>query len=113
VDKQDFGRKLNALRREKQISSERLSEMCGVNAVFIRQIENATRLPSLPVFVRICNSLQVSPSYFLADSLIWNEEDSIAMLGQKLRELPPRHFSTVMETVKTLIEGLSGQASSD
>ena len=107
MDKKAFGRKLNAIRREQQLSSEKLSELCDINAVFVRQIENATRLPSLPVFLRICNSLRVSPSFFLADSLLWDEEDKITALDKKLRELSPRQFSAVMETINTLIGQLS------
>ena len=40
-----------------------------MNPVFIRQIEGGTRTPSLPVFVRICNALEMSPEYFLQDEL--------------------------------------------
>ena len=109
MDKTAFGRKLNAIRREQQISSEKLSELCGVNAVFIRQIENATRLPSLPVFVRICNSLKISPGFFLADSLKWDEDDKITALDKKLRELSPRQFSAVFDTINTLIDKLSDE----
>jgi len=110
LNKTAFGRKLNAIRRDHQISSEKLSELCGVNAVFIRQIENATRLPSLPVFVRICNSLKVSPSFFLVDSLLWDEEDKIAALDKKLRGLSPHQFSAVFDTINTLIDKLSDEA---
>ena len=103
-----FGRRLNAIRRERQVSSEKLSELCGINAVFVRQIESASRLPSLPVFVRMCNELRVSPNFFLTDSLVWDDEDEIAALEKKLRALSPREFGTVMGTINTLIDRLSG-----
>jgi len=109
MDRKAFGRKINAIRREKNISSEKLSELCDVNAVFIRQIESATRLPSLPVFLRICNSLKVSPNAFLADSLIWNEEDKIENLAKTLRGLSPRQFNVVMDTTNTLIKQLAAE----
>ena len=102
-----FGRRLFALRREQQITSERLSEMCGVNPSFIRSIENATKLSSLPVFVMICNQLHVAPNFFLIDSITWEEEDKIAALDAKLRALSPRQFDIVIETVNTLVNKLS------
>ena len=102
-----FGRRLFDLRREQQITSERLSEMCGVNPSFIRSIENAARLPSLPMFVMICNQLHVAPNFFLLDSITWNEEDIIAELTAKLRTLSPCQFDVVVETVNTLIDKLS------
>ena len=102
-----FGRRLFAIRREQQITSEWLSEMCGVNPSFIRSIENASRLPSLPVFVMICNQLHVAPNFFLLDSITWNEEDKIAALDAKLRTLSPSQFDIVIETTNTLIDKLS------
>jgi len=107
MNKSAFGRRLYAIRREQQMTSERLSELCGVNPTFIRQIENASRLPSLPVFVRMCNQLHVAPNFFLTDSLSWNEEDKITALNKRLNALSPRQFSTVIATVNTLIDKLS------
>ena len=102
-----FGRRLFTIRRERLITSEKLSEICGVNPSFVRLIEGGTRLPSLPMFVRICNKLRVTPNFFLVDSLLWDEEDEIAALDRKLRALTPRQFRTVIGTINALIEELS------
>ena len=107
MDRVAFGRRLNAIRKEQNITTERLSEMCGISAIFIRQIENATKLPSLPVFVRICNELRVAPRAVLCDSLVLTQEDEITALGEKLRTLTPRQYSTVMETINLLTDKLS------
>jgi len=104
-----FGRRLNAIRTEQQITAEKLAEMCEISAIFIRQIERADRLPSLPVFVRMCNELHVDPHFFLDNSLIWNEDDEITALNEKLRALSPHQFSLVMDTVNLLIDRLSEQ----
>ena len=106
LDKVAFGRRLNAARKEKGMSSERLSELCDKNAVFLRHIESAIRLPSLPVFVNICNNLRVSPNFLLVDSLVWNEEDRITALEIRLRSLSPRQLDIAAETINTLIDKL-------
>lgn len=64
-----FGQKINEIRKSKRITSERLAEMCDVNAGHIRQIEAGIRLPSLKLFICICNSLKVSPEYLLSQDL--------------------------------------------
>lgn len=69
IDKEEFGRRLKKVRQEVHMSSEQLAEACGVNPVFIRQIETGARLPSLSVFVKICNSLPVSPAYLLGNEI--------------------------------------------
>jgi transcriptional regulator with XRE-family HTH domain len=106
MDKAAFGRRVYTIRRERQITSERLSVLCAVNPTHIRQIENATRLPSLPVFVRMCNELHVAPNFFLVDSLVWDEEDAITALDERLRVLSPCQLSTVLDTINTLIDKL-------
>jgi len=69
VDREEFGRRLKKVRQEKRFSSEQLASLCKVNPVFIRQIETGARLPSLPVFVKLCNNLEVSPAYLLGNEV--------------------------------------------
>lgn len=103
MNKVAFGRRLYKVRKEKDLSSEAFSEQCGLNAVFIRQMENATRLPSLPVFVRLCNTAGVLPNYLLEDSLEWEETDRIKEVHRKLQALTPWQFELVMATIDTMI----------
>ena len=74
MDKRLLGRKINAARKDRGWTSERLSESCNINATYLRQIESGAKTPSLSVFVDLCNALQVSPTYLLSDQLgnrIW------------------------------------------
>lgn len=102
-----FSKRVKAIRGERQITSERLSELCEVSSTFMRQIECASRLPSLLVLVRMCNQLHVAPSFFLGECLLWDEEDEIAALDNKLRALSPHQFRTVIGTINTLIGRLA------
>lgn len=102
-----FGRRVNALRRERRITSEKLSELCGVSSVHIRQIEGGTRQPSLELFVRLCRVLEVSPDYLLQDLLqtdltkdfpheLWNslspaEQALVADLARDVHSHWPEH----------------------
>lgn len=102
-----FGKRLKAFRKEQDVTSEKLAEMCDISPTFVRQIESAYKLPSLPMFVRMCNELKVAPNFFLADSLTWNGEEEIAALGDKLRTLSPNQYAAVMAIVNTLIDNIS------
>jgi len=107
LDRAAFGRRLNSARREQQISSEQLSVLCDLNAVFIRKIESSANLPSLNTFVLLCNKLRISPNFLLSDSLIWNEEDKISDLSNRLRALSPHQLEIVIGTVNVLIDKLT------
>ena len=65
MDKKLLGRRINLARKDKGLTSEKLSEACNINATYLRQIEAGSRSPSLPMFISICEHLSVSPSYVL------------------------------------------------
>ena len=64
-----MGEKIKKARKDRGFTGERLSEMCNINPVYMRQIEAGKKVPSLPVFASICNALGASPDYLLSDSL--------------------------------------------
>lgn len=71
-----LGKRLNKIRKLKGITSEKLSELCDVNAVHIRLIESGNRMPSLSLLIKICNVLEVSADYLLGlENPISHEND--------------------------------------
>lgn len=70
LDKKAVGKRINAYRKAKKISSEHLSELIGKSSgAYIRSIENGKTGLSMKTLVDICNALQVSPEVILADCL--------------------------------------------
>lgn len=80
MDEKGLGKRINMTRKDRKITAEKLAEKCNINATYLRQIEGGGKVPSLPVFVTICNSLHVSPDYLLQDSLNENEVSRIREL---------------------------------
>lgn len=70
------------VRKDRGFTSDRLSELCNINATYLRQIEGGSKTPSLPVFTELCNALKISPDYLLQDSLISNEISDIHELSE-------------------------------
>lgn len=69
MDKVRLGNRVRLARKDAGLTGERLSELCNINAAYLRQIECGAKMPSLPLFASLCEKLDVSPSYLLADSL--------------------------------------------
>lgn len=107
----EFGRRLREVRKKSKTTSDELGyDFCEVNPSFIRQIEAGTRLPSMPVFVKLCSNLQISPTYLLADELQtlvtdkeWYE------LAKLLPQLSPKFRRIVDEVLASLIENLADE----
>ena len=99
-----LGKRIRKARNELGITSEALADKCGVNPVFIRQIENASRTPSLPTFVSICNALEVSPAYLLHDNLLTQADVTMTKVQGKLNQLSPKQVDMVLTMMDTMIE---------
>lgn len=70
-----IGKRLGDLRRMRNLTSEQLAELCGIDNTHIRHIESGSRSPSLGLLIRLCNALKVSPYYFLQDCIELDEDE--------------------------------------
>ena len=82
METKGLGKRINMVRKDRGFTADRLSELCNINATYLRQIEGGTKVPSLPVFINICNALKISPDYLLCDALEENEVSKIRELTE-------------------------------
>ena len=111
VNKKALGQRLRQLRKEKDITGDALSEQCDIHVTYYRQIETAVRLPSLSLLVHICNKTKTSPSFFLKDSLMWDEDDRVTAIAEKIRGLSPQKQNTAIDTITAMLDGMASEDS--
>lgn len=99
MDKKAFGSRLRQARKDRGLTSEKLSELCNINATYLRQIEGGTKIPSLPVFVSLCQELKVHPDYLLMDSL----PDIGLDLGRELAALQQTATPSQMKVIDAML----------
>lgn len=61
-----FGESLRRIRREKDLSQERLAELTGLSANYVGEMERGLKAPGLAVIVRLSRALEVSVHDLLA-----------------------------------------------
>lgn len=42
-----LGKYINIVRKDRGLTSDRLSELCNINATYLRQIESGVKIPSV------------------------------------------------------------------
>ena len=104
MDSAALGKKINAARKEQGLTGERLSEMCNINATYLRQIEGGTKTPSLPVFVTICQQLHVSPHYLLSADLETVKHHDNAQLHKLLESATPKQTDLIFTMIQAALE---------
>ncbi len=60
-----FGTNLQKIRREKEVTQEKLAELIGVHRTYITLVEKGERNPSLKTIYRIAKALKVSSTELL------------------------------------------------
>lgn len=104
MDKKAFGKRLNQARKERGLTGEKLAELCNINATYLRQIEGGVKVPSMPIFISLCQKLKVSPNYLLADIIKDNEYSDIQELAQLLNVASPDQIRLAAAMIKAALE---------
>lgn len=99
-----LGKRINTVRKARGLTSDRLSELCNINATYLRQIEGGTKMPSLPVFIDICKALRISPDYLLQDELTENEISTIREVEKLWKDASPQKQELVLTMIKAVLE---------
>lgn len=68
VDYTDIGQRIRQKRIKKGLTQEQLSELVGIGASHMSHLEGGKTVPSMEVFIAICNALECS-----ADELLCRE----------------------------------------
>ena len=106
MDKKLLGKKINIARKDKGLTSEKLSEFCNINATYLRQIESGAKMPSLPVFISICRELKVSPSYLLSDVLADPEIQEMDVLSELWKKATPKQIKMVNSMIRSVLDNI-------
>lgn len=103
MDKKLLGKQINLARKDRGLTSEKLSEACNINATYLRQIESGSKIPSLPVFVSLCRELKVSPSYLLVEVLPDTEIREMDMLLELWQIATPNQIKLINSMLKSAL----------
>jgi len=90
------------------MTQESLSEMCGVNASYIGQIERGEKQPSLRTLTAICRSLRVDLSSLLEadtsapDAAVQELLEVVCGCPAEIVDVVTQHARIVVSTFQTL-----------
>ncbi len=107
MERKGLGKRINEARKDRGFTADKLSELCNINATYLRQIEGGVKMPSLSVFIDICNALKISPDYLLQDDLKENEISKIKELTQLWENATPSQQAIASTMIQAVLEHLS------
>lgn len=104
MDLKVFGNKIHEQRYSRHFTCEALSEKCDISPGFLRQIEAGKKGIGIDNFVKLCNSLDVSPGYLLRDNLT-NFQDTVCTKEEFLQyfdKLDEKEYELFIRIIKAI-----------
>ena len=100
MDNVILGRNIYRARRDRGLSSDKLSDLCDITPSYLRQVEAGSKTPSLPLFVELCNQLNVSPAYLMNGVVNDSVDQSIEEIAELYRKATPSQLKLVAAMLK-------------
>lgn len=88
----DMGNRIKLRRKELNIKQSELAEMVNISNNHMSSIETGKQKPSMDIFIKICDNLQVTPDYLMLGTIhkgnvSKNIVDSLQLCDEKDIEL--------------------------
>lgn len=109
MENNSLGKRLKNARKALGMTADEVAEKCFINPIYLRQLESDRGLPSLTVFVALCNALNVSPTYLLQDQLENTELDGLNEFADLWRRATPAQQQMVLSILRAALATLPKQ----
>ena len=106
MNKVSMGTRFKEARLKKGLTQEVLAELTNSGATYISDIERGVKFPSMALFIRLVNVLDVSADYILSGELNSGKQFIYNDLTEKLEKLTPQQRENVSSIIDAYIKTL-------
>lgn len=106
MDRSALGKKLREARQAKGFTQHALAEIADIGDVYLGEIERGLKMPSLNIFIKLIEALNISADYVLRDELTSGKEYVHDELTRKLRDLTPKQRKTAADILEAYLHNL-------
>lgn len=106
MDKVALGSKLREARKNKGYTQEVLAEKADIGVMYLGEIERGIKMPSMNIFIKLIEALDISADYLLRDELSSGKEYVFDEITKKLDNLTPQQRKTARDILDAYIRNL-------
>lgn len=107
MDRVAFGSRLREARRISKLTQEQLAEKVNIGTTYVSDIERGTKFPSLNLFVKLVNALDVSSDFLLRGEIEAGKNSVYDDITKKLDTLTPKQRLGVVDLIDAYIKNLN------
>ena len=106
MERAALGKRIRESRIKKGYTQQDLADRSDIGAVYISEIERGIKMPSLHIFIKIIDSLDVSADYILRDEISSGKEYVCMEITEKLLTLTPSQRKTATDILNAYLGNL-------
>ncbi len=106
MDKTVLGAKIREARNTRKYTQEVLAEKADIGVMYLGEIERGIKMPSLNVFMRLVEALDISADFILRDELSSGKDFVFDELTSKLAPLTPKQRKAASDILDAFIRNL-------
>lgn len=99
----NLGKSIKKEREFRKLTQEQLSELLDVSTHYIYELERGTRIPSLPLLIKLSEILHVSADRLLSDTAAENNAVSPQMLNDLINTLTDEQKQNLYNIINVLM----------
>lgn len=104
MDKVELGKKLREARKKAGLTQEVLAEKADIGVMYLGEIERGVKMPSMNIFIKIIEALNISADYVLRDEITSGKEYVLDEITEKLARLTPQQRKGAVEILDAYIK---------
>lgn len=106
MERAALGKRIRESRIQKGYTQQELADRAEISVVYISEIERGIKMPSLNIFVKIIDTLDVSADYVLRDELPSGKEYIYDEITRQLKNLTPKQRKTAADILAVYLRSL-------
>ena len=106
MDKLILGKRIRQARLQKGYTQQALAVQADIGEVYLGEIERGLKMPSMNIFIKIIEALQISADYVLRDELTSGSAFIFDEITEKLKDLTPQQRKTATDILDAYIKNL-------
>lgn len=106
MDKALLGQRLREARVKKGYTRQALAMQADIGEVYLGEIERGLKMPSMNIFIKIIEALDISADFILRDVLPSGSTFIFEEITEKLRTLTPAQRKTAADILDAYVKNL-------
>ena len=106
MDKIVLGRRLRESRIKRGYTQQALAKKADIGEVYLGEIERGLKMPSMNIFIKIIEALDISADYVLRDELSSGSTYIFDEITEKLKNLNPQQRKTAVDILDAYVKNI-------